>query len=185
MIYFTSDLHMNNTNVIRYCNRPFADAAEMNEALIDNWNSVVTMEDDVWVLGDFIMGQADTILDILPCLNGNTIHLVPGNHDTPKKMEIYAEYPRVKIEQNLSQFYYKEYLFLLCHYPIVCNDYLHYMLKNNPKTITLFGHVHDVMPHKCFEHGSAFNVGADVTNFTPVSIEQIIAAVEEEFNYDS
>ena len=40
-IWFTSDLHLNNKNVIKYCNRPYADQYEMNKALIENWNSKV------------------------------------------------------------------------------------------------------------------------------------------------
>ena len=31
-IWFTSDLHLNNKNVIKYCNRPYADQYEMNKA---------------------------------------------------------------------------------------------------------------------------------------------------------
>ena len=35
MIYYTSDLHLGHANVIRHCDRPFADANEMDAALID------------------------------------------------------------------------------------------------------------------------------------------------------
>jgi hypothetical protein len=38
MIYFTSDEHYFNENIIRYCNRPFANAAEMNAGLINKIN---------------------------------------------------------------------------------------------------------------------------------------------------
>ena len=64
-IWFTSDLHLNNKNVIKYCNRQYEDQYEMNKALIENWNSKVAEDDAVYVLGDFIMGMADTIPDIL------------------------------------------------------------------------------------------------------------------------
>ena len=65
-IWFTSDLHLNNKNVIKYCNRPYADQYEMNKALIENWNSKVAEDDTVYVLGDFIMGMADTIPGLFP-----------------------------------------------------------------------------------------------------------------------
>ena len=55
MIYCTSDCHFNHKNILSYepQSRPFATIEEMNETIISNWNSVVTAEDEVWVLGDF------------------------------------------------------------------------------------------------------------------------------------
>ena len=51
-IFFTSDFHVGHTNVIRFDGRPFKDVDEMNQSLIDNWNSVVGDEDVVFYLGD-------------------------------------------------------------------------------------------------------------------------------------
>ena len=55
-IFFTADTHWGHRNIIRYCQRPFADVDEMNEALITNWNSTVGKDDIVFHLGDFAMG---------------------------------------------------------------------------------------------------------------------------------
>lgn len=57
-VFFTSDTHFNHTNIIRFCERPFERVDEMNEKLIDNWNSVVSPEDFVFHLGDFCLGGA-------------------------------------------------------------------------------------------------------------------------------
>ena len=35
MIYFTADTHFGHENVIRFCRRPYATAAEMDEALVE------------------------------------------------------------------------------------------------------------------------------------------------------
>lgn len=79
MIYFTSDPHYGHANVIRYCARPFRDVQEMNEALINNWNSVVTQDDTVYVLGDFSLGFSE-VERYSSRLLGKKF-LIPGNHD--------------------------------------------------------------------------------------------------------
>lgn len=58
--WFTADLHLGHRNIIDYCGRPFGDAVAMNRALVDGWNNVVAEDDDVWVLGDFALGNWPT-----------------------------------------------------------------------------------------------------------------------------
>ena len=67
MIYFTADTHFGHENVIRFCRRPYATAAEMDEALIDNWNSRVKGNDTVFILGDMFF-RSDNAEEILRCL---------------------------------------------------------------------------------------------------------------------
>ena len=70
--------HFGHANIIRYCARPFADA--MNRAMVDRWNNVVADSDEVWVLGDLVMGQLTVNLSAhVWCLKGRKI-LVPGTH---------------------------------------------------------------------------------------------------------
>ena len=49
MIYFTADTHIGHENVIRFCGRPYATAAEMDEALVESWNSRVKGNDTVLI----------------------------------------------------------------------------------------------------------------------------------------
>ena len=51
--FFASDFHFGHANVIKHCNRPFEDLAEMEFQLIRQWNEVVTSQDVVYILGDF------------------------------------------------------------------------------------------------------------------------------------
>ena len=52
--YYISDLHFSHKRVIEYDNRSFSSVEDMNNALINNWNKVVSKNDTVYVLGDFI-----------------------------------------------------------------------------------------------------------------------------------
>jgi calcineurin-like phosphoesterase family protein len=77
--WFTSDHHFGHANIIKYCNRPFADAEVMNAALEKAWNETVAPEDLVYYLGDFAMSAA-LVPSIVRRLNGRKI-LIAGNHD--------------------------------------------------------------------------------------------------------
>ena len=79
-IYYISDLHFGHANIMKFDNRPFNSVEEMNKALIDNWNSVVTDKDTVMILGDFCWGLEDEWISILNKLRG-TKQLILGNHD--------------------------------------------------------------------------------------------------------
>jgi len=52
VIYYTADQHFGHANIIRFCNRPFENVTEMDEALIKNWNNTVNSNDTVYILGN-------------------------------------------------------------------------------------------------------------------------------------
>ena len=82
-VYFSSDNHYFHANIIKYCSRPFRDVGEMNAAMVDNWNSVVSDEDVVFHLGDVSAGLRDRVDDfkaLIGSLRGKKV-LIRGNHD--------------------------------------------------------------------------------------------------------
>ena len=54
MNYYIADLHLGHANIIRLSNRPYKDVDEMDNDLINRWNSVITDTDDVYIIGDLI-----------------------------------------------------------------------------------------------------------------------------------
>ena len=80
MKYFIADTHFNHENIIRYCNRPFENSNEMNEYIINKWNSVVNENDVVYHLGDVGFGNTEELKQLVGRLNGTKI-LIRGNHD--------------------------------------------------------------------------------------------------------
>lgn len=172
-IYVTSDQHVNHQNIIFYekSSRPFDTVEEMNEVLIKRWNSVVRPEDTVYQLGDFFMGHAENIENILPRFNGN-IKMVLGNHDNLKKQKIYAEHG---IEMfDFKQLFYEDFVICMCHYPIDNEDWRNIITKfGQRKMLYLYGHVHSQAPHGLHD-GCFYSVGCDVNNLTPVLLDDII-----------
>ncbi|MBX4152323.1 hypothetical protein [Paenibacillus lautus] len=55
-VYYTSDTHFCHKNILHYENRPYQDTEEMDAALIEKWNNVVSKNDTVYHLGDFVFG---------------------------------------------------------------------------------------------------------------------------------
>lgn len=172
MIYFTSDLHLGHSGIIKLCSRPFSCVEEMDETLISNWNKKVKKNDTVYVVGDFIWGSAD-VEKYLTRLSGKKI-LIVGNHDKWAKKEEYGkffEYVTKYEEVSLNG-----HQITLCHYPMV-------EWKNSRKEGTsklgylIFGHIHNnVKPHYelLFKYDNALNAGVDVNNFMPVTFDELI-----------
>jgi len=57
MYFFTADEHYYHKNIIKYCNRPFANVENMNRALIGRHNEVVSNTDTVVHAGDFTLAK--------------------------------------------------------------------------------------------------------------------------------
>ena len=170
MIFLTSDTHFNHLNILAYepKSRPFASVEEMNEAIIERWNSVVSPEDEVYHLGDFFMGQLTDIEPILSRLNGK-ITLIKGNHDQNNRIKIYQQHG-IEVE-NLEYFVYKGVYFILCHFPITNEEFMQMVVGDNKNVVNLYGHVHSKAPIGL--HKNTYHVGMDTNNLTPISAEQI------------
>ena len=78
-----SDLHFGHDNIIRYANRPFADARAMDAALYANWAEVVGESDALLFLGDVAMRDAvgEETWRRIRAAPGAAKILVFGNHD--------------------------------------------------------------------------------------------------------
>jgi len=93
--FFVSDTHFGHTNTWeKFKNkdgsplRPFASTEEMDEKMIENWNSVVKEFDTVYHLGDCVINLKK--MDIFNRLNGSK-RLIRGNHDIGKT-SMYTQY---------------------------------------------------------------------------------------------
>lgn len=163
-IWVTADTHFNHANVIKYCNRPYKDVDEMNQSLIQNWNSLVTPNDEVYHLGDFCFGDPTLIL---PQLNGD-IFLVPGNHDTPLIKYLKKNLnTKIKVLDSIYEFRYPllQLPVVMCHYP------LHSWNRKSYGSIHVHGHTHGALASSSVSH--RYDVGVDTNSYSPISIDII------------
>lgn len=171
MKFYTSDLHLEHTNCIRFDNRPFRNTDEMNAEIVKRWNTVVSKNDDVYVLGDIIWNNAD--VKYIRQLNGHK-YLIRENHDRFNN-EIEKLFVWVKDYAEIKD--NGEHL-VLCHYPIA------HWRNADYGTIHLYGHIHagrDTRPFEEYtrlmkERGSpyeCYNVGCMLHDYTPKTLEQL------------
>jgi len=165
MKYFlTSDLHLGHDNIRRYCSRPFKDLNHMNSELVRRWNERVSLEDQVFHLGDFCFrnssdtrgeGSRTTAQEWLQKLNGHKV-MVRGNHDRNNSL-------RTLVQSCVIEFAGKEYFCV--HKPDDANhDYM----------VTFCGHVHERWKYRLYGETTLINVGCDVNDFYPKTIDEIL-----------
>lgn len=172
-IWLISDTHFFHKNIIKYCSRPFKDVEEMNKTIINNWNKTVKPYDTVYMLGDFALTAADfaltaaeKIIEIGNKLEGRKTLLI-GNHDRAS-MKTYYEAGFEFISKHpilINEF------FVLSHYP--------QYVQSNGVYINIFGHIHDNPMYNTVSTRS-FCASVERINYTPINLEEIITAIEEE-----
>ena len=181
MKFFISDTHLFHDNIRRYSNRPFPDIQTMNDVIVQNWNSVVGVNDEVYHLGDVGFAKPDVLAKLLYELNGR-IYLIKGNHDKSAldnkckgRFEWVKDYYKLKLTHNEIN-----YIICMMHYPIARWDQMHY------GSFHFFGHCHQNFKH---EYGYSMDVGIDHPqfNYTPISLDQAIEYCQancKPFKYD-
>lgn len=178
MIYLTSDLHLYHRFFI-YEPRGFQSAEEMNAAIEKNWNEIVNDDDDVYILGDLIVGgkehNNEEGMTIIRRLKGKK-HIILGNHDTDARIDLYKNERSIIEVLYAKLIRYKGREYYLSHFPSITVD-LETEKKPKEWTVNFFGHTHS---KEKFYNGLPFmyNVSLDAHDNRPVSIDEAIADVK-------
>lgn len=158
-IWFMGDFHFGHENIIKYCDRPFKNAKEMNETLIENWNYFVKPDEQAYILGDFGFGKKEDIILWGKALNGHKT-LVLGNHD----------------RATMKTYYDAGFDFVSKH-PLLLDEF--FILSHCPQNITpdgryanIFAHVHNNPMYRTVTPRSHC-VSAECVNYFPVSFDVI------------
>lgn len=172
MIWFTSDLHFWHKNIIQFCNRPWIDLESMHKGLIQTWNLLVKPDDEIWILGDFAFCGPGKIKQITSQLNGKKC-LIRGNHDheiKPHRNDLGFE---LIVDVHVMEIAGQRVC--LSHYPFLNQEHderkefkIGARWEDHGQWL-LHGHVHQSWTIK----NRMINVGVDVWDYTPISINKI------------
>jgi len=175
-VWITSDWHFNHDRDFIYGPRGFESVYEMNKAILLRHNEVVAPEDDVYVLGDLMLGDNDLGLRLIKNLKGN-IHVIRGNHDTDTRLDLYNQCYNI-VEVTEGQFFkYNKYHFYLSHFPALVGNYDDNGLKKG--YLGLCGHYHTTDPFIDWNKGKIFHCEVDTNNCYPWNIDTIIEKIKQ------
>jgi len=166
-IWIISDTHFNHKNILNFRNRRtnelvrpgFHTIEDMNEHIIDRWNSVVKKGDLVYHLGDVFFGPQEKYLPIHKRLRGSK-RLILGNHDNVRFFAQYELFGKIQIWEPLQK-----YGILLSHIPLEQDQ----LKRESNGLLNVHGHIHEKPspegPYKC--------VCVEQTNYTPIHIDEL------------
>lgn len=176
-VFLTSDLHFGHDRRFLYEPRGFSSIEEHDATVLKNIQELVDPDDDLWVLGDLMLGNNEHGMELLRQLPGH-LHIIRGNHDTDARWALYATLPNVTLHGWADTLRYKKYNFYLSHYHTDVSN-----LDDQPQlrahVLNLFGHTHQ---KNSFWHDIPyyFHVGLDSNDNKPVLLDDIIERMKKE-----
>ena len=164
-IYVISDTHFGHKNILnfedqngkRFRGDLFSSVSEMNEFMINKWNSAVNPDDIVYHLGDVYFGSAEEADKILSRLNGRK-RLILGNHDDGKDPVLQKHFQKILMWRK-----WPEYNCILSHVP------LHSSSMYGKTMFNVHGHIHE----KQINDGQYINVSVEQIAYEPVLLESL------------
>ena len=182
-VFLVSDTHFGHAGVCRFTRndgvtklRPWDNADEMDEFMVEAWNERVKPNDKVYHLGDVVMSRRS--LSIMDRLNGDKV-LIRGNHDIFKD-EDYRKYFR-----ELRAYHVMNGM-ILSHIPIHSESLGRF-------GVNIHGHTHanrvmrparvleEFIDHGCTTIDERYHcVCVEQTDFAPILFEDVIKRIEAE-----
>jgi calcineurin-like phosphoesterase family protein len=161
-LWFTSDTHYHHSNILKFTKRPYSSVQEMNESLVDNWNSVVKSKDTVYHLGDFAFPcKEQEAVNILKRLNGHK-HFIRGNHDECIKREALKYFESF---DHMKKLKVNNMFVVLCHFPLEAWE------NSYHGSMHIHGHTHKDLPTS--QNMRRMEVSVDSCGMFPISFEEV------------
>ena len=164
--FVISDTHLHHENILNFTDgktgeriRPqFSVVDEMDEFILDSWNSVVKPGDKVYHLGDVFLNNPDKFKKFWPKFNGKKT-LIVGNHDDIKFLCSGGFFSNVHMWRKLP-----EYGVILSHVP------LHVSTLFNKHTGGTYTNIHGHIHQNPSPEGPYINVSVEAISYVPIEI---------------
>ena len=166
-IFLTSDLHLGHNKEFLYKPRGYDSIIEHDKQLIQNWNSIITDDDIVYILGDLMLGNNDYGASTFNHLCGMK-HIILGNHDTDIRIAFYSDLRGVIDIKYADMIKYGKYHFYVSHYPTILKNF-----DEPSRVIGLHGHTHSPDKFQYIQNYS-YNVALDAHNNFPIELNEIL-----------
>lgn len=140
-VLFMSDLHYNHENIIKFNQRPFENATEMNSYIEGELSKRVGSDNILFDLGDLFWRVSETKMkEIIQKTNAERFYKIIGNHDKEKvyqKSFVGSMFTGIYDLLEIKVAWEEEiYTLILSHYPMVS-------WNHKPRgSFMLFGHCH-------------------------------------------
>lgn len=188
--WIASDIHFNHKNISLYCPESRGQFVErtgqstdtngvttpiynylidqMNETIIERWNSKVQPGDHVFILGDVAMGRIELAPALIKRLNGDKT-LIRGNHDRglmklPDVNELFIDI------KDYACFSVRGIGIAMSHFPMASWD------GQGHGAVMLHGHLHGT---PCIVQGRIKDVGIDTNQLYPYDFEQVLEDLKQ------
>lgn len=177
-IWVISDTHFNHANILTFVDsttgkrirgEQFATAKEMDDYMIERWNSVVKPGDKVYHLGDVMFGDRDYFQKMWPKLHGQK-RLIVGNHDDIKYLSSGGFFSKVHMWRM-----FPEFGLMFSHVPLHASGLLRPTFRGCkfPEEYETMLNVHGHIHQNASPEGPYRNVSVEAINYTPVNIEEL------------
>lgn len=164
-IFCISDTHLSHANLLSFLDKDgkkfrgdlFKDIDEMDNFIIDQWNSVVRPEDYVYHLGDVYFGSQERADKNLSRLMGHK-RLLLGNHDKGKDTVLHKHFEKIMLWRVFPDLH-----LILSHIPLNPSCFNQKFHRN------VHGHIHqNDSPDERY-----INVSCEKINYKPVLLTDI------------
>ena len=177
-IWVISDTHLLHENILKFKDgatgnlvrgNKFSNVNEMDEFILEKWNSVVKPGDIVYHLGDVFIGSKEKFKKMWPKFHGSK-RLIVGNHDDIKFLSSGGFFQKVQMWRM-----FPEFGLMFSHVPLHESNLLRLVDKAGRypedciKLLNCHGHIHQ----NPSPEGPYRNMSVEAIGYTPVNIEEL------------